>query len=124
MHIIKLILGLCLIACSSQLLAYGSSSSKKACKNPVFSQFTPAHLSVVNPESAFSFKASSTTNPKSIAVSIKKQPITITINHQNSGYLVSAKLPADVGSYARVNIKAKANNNCPGTDGWLLKIEE
>ncbi len=35
---------------SSNALAYGSSSSsKKACKKPKFTQFTPAHLAVVVP---------------------------------------------------------------------------
>lgn len=124
MNIIKSTLFLSLVIFSSSLFAYGSSSSKKACKKPVFSQFTPEHLSVVKPESGFSFKASAATSPNSITVSIKKQPVAINIDQQGNGYLVTGKLPAAVGSYARVSIKAKGTNNCPGSDGWLLKIAE
>lgn len=124
MNIIKSTLLLSLVIFSSSLFAYGSSSSKKACKKPGLSQFSPEHLSVVKPESEFSFKASHTTNPKSIAVSIKKQAVPVNIEQTAGIYVVTGKLPASLqDTYARINIKAKGTNNCPGSDGWLLKIE-
>ncbi len=126
MNTIKLMTLLTFVVFSTNVFAYGSSSSsKKACKKPKFSQFAPPHLSVVTPQSEFSFFASSSTNPESINVSIKKQSIETSINKIAGGYAVTGKLPASLqGSYARVNIKAKGSNNCPATDGWLLKLAE
>ena len=126
MNTIKLVAPLIFVVFSTNSFAYGSSSSsKKACQKPKLSQFTPAHLSVVTPQSEFSFLASASTNPESIEVSIKKQSIETSINKTSSGYTVTGKLPAAIqGSYARVNIKAKGTNSCPVSDGWLLKIEK
>jgi len=126
MNIIKLMTIFILTVFSSNLLAYGSSSSsKKACKKPKFTQFTPAHLAVVSAQSEFSFQTSMLTNPDSIEVTVKKQPVEVSINKINNAYSVSGKLPATLqGTYARVEIKAKGTNNCKGQDGWLLNIED
>ena len=124
MKIFKILLVFVLTLFSVNALAYGSSSSsKKACKKPEFTQFTPVHLSEVAPESEFSFVASALTNPESIVVTIKKQSVEVTINKLNNGYSVSGKLPGALeGTYARVDINAKGTNNCKNNDGWLLKI--
>ncbi len=124
MNIALLINVFILSAFSSQVLAYGSSSSKKACSKPAFTQFTPAHLTNVKPQSDFSFLASSSTNPETIVVNVKKQPVDIVVNKINKGYSVTATLPASLqGTFARVDIKATGTNKCAGSDGWLLKIE-
>ena len=125
MNTIKILMVFILVAFSTNASAYGSSSSsKKACKKPKFSQFTPPHLTAVAAQSEFSFLASALTNPESIVVSIKKQAVDVTINKTNNGYSVKGKLPATLqGAFARVNINAKGTNNCKGNDGWLLKIE-
>ena len=120
----KLLMALLLMVFSTNASAYGSSSSKKACKKPKFSQFTPPHLTVVAPQSEFSFLASTLTSPASIEVSVKKQSVEVTINKMNNGYSVTGKLPASLqGTYARIDIKATGTNNCKGNDGWLLNIE-
>ena len=125
MNTMKLFIVFILVAFCTNASAYGSSSSKKACKKPKFSQFTPPHLTAVTPQSEFSFLASALTNPKSIVVSIKKQAVEVSINKLNNGYSVSGKLPASLqGDFARVDIKATGTNNCKGNDGWLLKIEK
>lgn len=126
MNTIKLMTVFILAVFSSNLLAYGSSSSsKKACNKPKFSQFTPPHMAAVAAQSEFSFQTSTSTNPDSIEVSVKKQPVEITINKVNNGYSVSGKLPASLqGTFARVEIDAKGTNGCKGSDGWLLKIED
>lgn len=110
---------------STNVLAYGSSSSsKKACAKPKFTQFTPEHLTAVKPQSEFSFFTSASTNPESIVVSVKKQPVDVVVSSINQGYSVVGTLPdALLSTYARINIKAKGINNCVGSDGWLLKIE-
>lgn len=124
MNIIKLLILFFLTVFSANALAYGSSSSKKACKKPKFSQFMPPHLAVVAAESEFSFLASALTSPATIVVKVKKQPVDVTINKVNLGYTVSGKLPASLrGTFARVDIKATGTNKCKGSDGWLLKIE-
>ena len=125
MNVTKLILVFIFAIFSTHALAYGSSSSsKKACKKPKFTQFTPTHLAVVAPQSEFSFMASALTNPETLVVSVKKQAVDVVINKTNSGYSVTGTLPASLqGTHARVDIKATGTNNCKANDGWLLKIE-
>jgi hypothetical protein len=125
MNITKLMIVFIFAIFSTHALAYGSSSSsKKACNKPKFTQFTPPHLAVVEPQSEFSFLTSALANPETIAVSVKKQAVEIVINKTNTGYLVTGTLPASLqGTHARVDIKATGTNNCKGNDGWLLKIE-
>ncbi|MCF6202681.1 MAG: hypothetical protein L3J59_03290 [Methylococcaceae bacterium] len=126
MNIIKIMTLLTFVAFSTNIFAYGSgSSSKKSCEKPDLSQFTPPHLSVVAPESEFSFVASAATNPETIEVSMKKQIVETNIEKISGGYSVTGNLPASLeGAYVRVSIKAKGTNNCPENDGWLLKIEQ
>jgi len=125
MNITKLIIILMCSIFSTNILAYGSSSSKKACSKPKFTQFTPAHLAIVAEQSEFSFLASASTNPESIKVSVKKQLVDVDIKKVNTGYSVTGSVPASLkNTYARVEIKATGTNNCNGSDGWLLKIEE
>ena len=124
MNTINLVIIFTLTVFSSNLLAYGSSSSKKACKKPEMSQFTPAHLAVVAPQSEFSFKASALTNPDSIQVDVKKQAVEVIIKKQGNAYLITGTLPATLqNTYARININASGTNGCKGSYGWLLKIE-
>lgn len=56
---------------STNLFAYGSSSSSKKRVKPKFTQFTPPHLTAVAAQSEFSFQTSVLTNPDSIEVSVK-----------------------------------------------------
>ena len=124
MNFIKLTIVLISVVFSSNVLAYGSGGSKKACSKPKFTEFTPPKLTAVTPQSNFSFKASSLTDPNSIEVSIKKQTIDVTIDKKGRSYYVSGAIPASIkGNYARIVITAKGTNNCAGSDGWLLKIE-
>ena len=125
MNINKLLVFFLLSFFSVSVLAYGSSSSKKACKKPKFTRFLPPHLTVVEPQSEFSFLTSALTNPASIEVRVKKQLVEVSIDKINNGYSVTGKLPVSLqGTYARIDIQAKGTNNCQGKDGWLLNIEE
>ncbi len=125
MKTIKLFWILSLTMMSAQVFAYGSSSSSKSCTKPYFSEFTPADKTEVSPQSTFSFLASSVTNPKSIVVDIKKQPVTITVTPKGQNYQVSGTLPRDLkATTARINITAESPSNCKGSDGWLVKIGE
>lgn len=117
------IVGLTLM--SAQVFAYGSSSSSKSCTKPHFSDFIPADKAEVAPKSAFSFTASADTNPKSIVVDIKKQPVAVTVTPKGQGYQVSGSLPADLkATTARINIIAQSPSSCKGSDGWLINITQ
>lgn len=125
MELTKSIVVLILTVSSSNVFAYGSSSSKKACKKPKLTQFSPAHLSAVAPQSEFSFWASGSTNPDTIVVSVKKHAVDVVIKKANGGYSVAGKLPSSLNdTHARININVTGTNNCKTNNGWLLKIKD
>jgi len=111
---------------TSNVWAYGSSSSsKKACNKPKFSEFTPVNNAQVTAKSAFSFVASANTNPESIIVMIKDQLVAVTVKPKSQGFLVSGTIPDTLtGNFARISITADGPNKCKGSDGWLVKIIE
>lgn len=117
---------LMLIIATSNVWAYGSSSSsKKVCNKPKFSEFVPANNAKVSAKSAFSFVASASTNPDSIIVTIKDQPVAVTVTPKNQGFQVTGILPDTLkGNFARITITADGPNQCKGSDGWLVKIIE
>jgi len=116
---------LTLMVVTSNVWAYGSSSSKKACDKPRFSDFSPVNNAQVVAKSAFSFIASANTNPDSIIVTVKNQPVEVTITPKNESFLVAGTLPDTLkGDFARINIAADGPNQCKGSDGWLVKIIE
>ena len=117
---------LMLIIATTNVWAYGSSSSsKKACNKPKFSEFVPANNAEVAAKSAFSFVASANTNPESIIVTIKDQPIAVTVTPKNQGFQVTGTLPDTLkGNFARISITADGPNQCKGSDGWLIKVIE
>ncbi|MGZ8136359.1 MAG: hypothetical protein ACXW1W_04555 [Methylococcaceae bacterium] len=116
---------LALTIASNNVWAYGgSSSSKKACAKPKFTEFTPANNAQVAANSTFSFVASAGTNPESIVVTVKGQPVEVTITPKNQVFEVTGKLPDTLkGDFARININADGPNQCKGSDGWLVKVE-
>lgn len=117
---------LILMIATSNVWAYGSSSSsKKACNKPKFSEFVPVNNAQVAAKSGFSFVASADTNPESIIVTVKDQPVAVTITPKNQGFQVKGTLPDTLtGSFARISITADGPNKCKGSDGWLVKIIE
>lgn len=123
-NILLLIIGM---ATTGPIWAYGGSSaggSSKSCTKPKFSQFQPAQNAVVAAEAKFSFLASTGTNPKSIAVTVKGQPVNISVTEKTQGFLVEGQIPADITiDFARINITADGHNRCHGSDGWLVKVE-
>ena len=125
MNLYKLSMPLLLLLFADNAAAYGSSSSTKSCKKPSFSQFSPPASTSVKPGDEFSFIASANTLSGSIKVIIKKQPVKINISKKGTQHKVTGKLPETMkGSYARINITARTNTKCNGSDGWLLKITE
>ena len=117
---------LTLLIVTSNVWAYGSSSSsKKACDKPKFSEFSPVNNAQVATKSAFSFIASANTNPESIIVTVKNQPVTVTVTPKNQSFLVTGTLPDTLKeNFARISIAADGPSQCKGSDGWLVKIIE
>jgi len=117
---------LMLMVATSNVWAYGSSSSsKKVCNKPKFSEFSPVNNAQVAAKSAFSFVASANTNPESIIVTVKNQPVAVTVTPKNQGFQVTGTLPDTLkGNFARISITADGPNQCKGSDGWLMKIIE
>ena len=116
---------LMLVIATSNVWAYGNSSSKKACNKPKFSEFSPPNNTEVAAKSAFSFVASANTNPESIRVTVKDQPVAVTILHKNQDFQVTGTLPDTLtGNFARIGITAVGPNKCKGSDGWLVKVIE
>jgi len=116
---------LALMLATGNVWAYGSSSGTKACSKPKFSEFSPVNNAEVAAKSAFSFLASAGTNPDSIHVTVKDQPVAVTITAKSPGFVVTGKLPENLkGTFARISISADGPNQCKGSDGWLVKIAE
>lgn len=105
--------------------AYGDSTTgtNKACTKPEFYEFKPENNAQVAAKSSFSFTASAATFPKSLKVTIKGQPVPITVTKKNAGFLVTGKLPdALQEGYARISIAAEGSHKCSGNGGWLVKV--
>ncbi|POZ53748.1 hypothetical protein [Methylovulum psychrotolerans] len=116
---------LVLMLASTTAWPYGSSSSTKACSKPKFTAFAPADNAEVAAQSHFSFNASKNTYPSTLTVTVKDLPTQLSITPDNDGsFQVSGTLPAALSNtYARIVINAEAQNNCKGSDGWLVKIK-
>ncbi|MDP2366447.1 MAG: hypothetical protein Q8M94_22060 [Ignavibacteria bacterium] len=115
---------LALMGCSGTVWAYGSSSSSKACGKPKFTDYSPTENTEVAAGSSFSFMASSNTHSDSINVTVKGLSATVSVTPKSSGsFVVKGTLPATLkDTFARIAINAKAQNDCEGTGGWLIKI--
>ncbi|MDD5461685.1 MAG: hypothetical protein PHG00_08645 [Methylococcales bacterium] len=117
---------LILMMAATHVWAYGSSgSSKKACNKPKFIEFMPSHNAQVSAKSEFSFVASANTDPKSIIVTIKDQPVAINIKPENQVFQVKGRLPDTLTEgFARISVTADSLSGCKGSDGWLVRIIE
>lgn len=96
------------------------------CIKAKISRYTPEHLATVTPGSDFSFAASGSNGPGHIHVSIKQQPIDITIEDKETFYLVKGKLPKDIkNTVVRISVMLKSKfGKCDSEGGWLLKVSE
>ena len=121
---LKFYVFLILLLVSSNLWAYGSSSSSKSCTKPEFSQFIPAENSTIAAGASFSFLASANTYPTTIKVSVKGLPVELSITPKDAaGFLVKGTLPKALhDDFARISINAEGQKNCKGDGGWLVNI--
>ena len=127
----KILLILVFFTSSSHVLAFFGQGAdvggvgQGGCKPPVFTKFSPKNLAVVAPEAEISFMASNSTNLKTLTVTAKKKPVELVSKEVLGGFLVSGKLPSSLsGMYARIQVDGATIDGCPGSGGWLLKIED
>jgi hypothetical protein len=115
-----------LLIIPANVWAYGDSGTDtEICKKLNFSDFTPVNSAEVAPQSAFSFFASGAAYPNSIKVTIKGQPVPVTVTPKKDGFQVTGKLPDSLkGAFAKINIEARGANQCEGSAGWLVKVTE
>ncbi len=131
MKITKSVLLVAALLASSAAVAYSPEELEKGCHKPKFTDFTLTEYKVPEktetaPESEFSFKVQAWTNPDSIKLSIKKQPLPFTIESNSAFHKVKAKIPAEfTGKFARLDVSAKViDGECHDATGWLLKIAD
>ena len=105
----------------------GSGSSRdNGCIKAKVSNFKPAHMDTIAPSGEFSATVSGSNGPGHIHVTIRDQPINVTVENKDTFYLVKGKLPAEFkNETVRIAISAKAKNSqCDNDTGWLLKVSE
>ena len=101
-------------------------SDDQSCIRAKISHVKPDHLATVSPESEFSFTVSGSNGPGHIHVSIRQEPVPVTVEDKDSFYLVKGKLPIQYkNDTVRLSIKVKAKvKQCDSDTGILLKITE
>lgn len=106
----------------------GSSGSgdDSSCIRAKISRYKPEHLATVAPSSEFSFAVSGSNGPNHIHVSIRQEPVKVTVEDKDSFYLVKGNLPADLKNQTvRISVQAKAKfSKCDAEGGILLTIGE
>ncbi|AEF99188.1 hypothetical protein [Methylomonas methanica] len=104
----------------------GNGGGGADCIKAKISRYTPEHLATVAPGSEFSFAASGSNGPGHIHVSIKQQPIAVTIQDKDTFYQVKGKLPKEIkNSVVRISVSLKSKvSRCDAEGGWLLKVSE
>jgi hypothetical protein len=130
MKITKLLLTCGLLTLTTLAFAYSPEEQEKMCKKPKFTDFNlteyvKPELAEIAPESELLFKVSVWTDPSTIKLTAKKQPLPFTIESNSSFHKIKAKLPAELnGQFVRINVMAKAILGCHNEDGWLVKVAE
>lgn len=111
-----------LLASSAAVFGYGSGGGKP-CKPPTFSNQTPPKSSVVPSNAPFSVIVSKA-RPSSIAVTVKRIPVDVSVTEHKSGQLlVEGNLPPSIrDTHARIQVSAKTDSGCAKSDGWLIKV--
>ena len=127
-HIIRIAWLVGALSVVNSALAYTDDEPEMFCKDPKFKGFNlPTYNAIdkveVPPGSELSFTVSGWTNPETIVVTAKNEPLDLSIENKMSFFRVKAKLPVSLnGKFVRVNASAKAVLGCKGETGWLLKV--
>lgn len=110
--------------------AYSVDQKEEACRKPQFLEFnlpiySEDNKTEVKPQSEVIFKLSPWTNPESVIISIRDQPVSYSIESNSSFHRVKFALPEQYKSTVlRINANASAMLGCGEKTGWLIKISE
>lgn len=114
----------------SSLASYGYSAGDvdEICKKPKIHEFSlptyqePEKIEVA-PESDLSFALSVWTNPETIKLTIKEEPLEFVRETSSTFHKIRAKIPAKfTGQFARINVTATAVLGCYTKEGFLIKV--
>lgn len=114
----------------SSVASYGYSAGEveDICKKPKVHDFSlpiyhePEKIEVA-PESDLTFSLSNWTNPETIKLTIKDEPLEFKRETNSSVHKIHAKIPAKfTGQFARINVTATAVLGCYTKEGFLIKI--
>lgn len=107
-------------------IGHGGGGGGSDCIKAKISRNKPENMATVAPGSEFSFAASGSNGPGHIHVSIKQQPIAVTVEDKDTFYLVKGTLPEDIkNTVVRISVELKSKvGKCDAEGGWLLKVSE
>ena len=127
-HFIKAAVAVILFGASVASYAYSAGEVEELCKKPKIHDFNlptyqePEKIEVA-PESDLSFSLSVWTNPDTIKLTIKDEPLEFTRESNSSIHKIRAKIPAKfTGQFARINVTATAVLGCYTKEGFLIKV--
>jgi hypothetical protein len=127
---IKSMLFMLLLLVNASVFAYGPDADKQACKKPHYTDFSlPVYQQPENkeipPESEFSFRISSWSDPGTLKLTAKDKPLEYTIRSTSTFHEIKSRLPAEyTGKYVRINSRVDAVLGCYEQIGWLLKVSD
>jgi hypothetical protein len=108
--------------------AYSAGDVDEICKKPKIHEFSlptyqePEKIEVA-PESDLSFALSVWTNPETIKLTIKDEPLEFVRESSSTFHKIRAKIPAKFsGQFARINVTATAVLGCYTKEGFLIKV--
>ena len=126
----KLIIGFALLLSASAVQAYSSDDTKPICKKPRFTDFSlaqykePEKLEVA-PETEFFFKISVYSDPETLTLTAKGQPLPFKVESTTTFHKITAKLPPELtGQFVRFNSNVKSVLGCDEVVGWLIKVAD
>lgn len=104
----------------------GNGGGEAACFKAKISNYKPDHLTTVAPGADFSFTVSGSNGPGNIFVTIRQQPVQVSIEDKEAFYQVKGKLPPELkNETVRINVRVKAKvGKCDADGGILLKVTE
>jgi len=127
---IQATLAVALLSVNVGSYAYSAGEVDETCKKPQVREFSlpiyqePERIEVAA-ESEFSFKLSEWTDPNTIKITMKEQPVPIVVESNSSFHKVTAKIPEEyTGKFVRINLFSKAILGCYEREGWLVKVAD
>lgn len=126
--LVKSAVAVFLLGSSVASYAYSVGEVEDICKKPKIYDFSlPVYQepekTEVAPKSDFSFSLSAWTNPDTIKLTIKDEPLEFTRESNSTLHKIRAKIPAKfTGQFARINITATAILGCYTKEGFLIKV--